>query len=89
MLQRLHRATAPALQCRCCRQPSSLIPRDDLGQPGEFAVCFASGRIHRRDADGNFILAPSDALTRVWNDTGDLPVVVPGVRIDLSKEGYA
>ncbi len=65
--------------CTCCDQPSTLLPRDDLGRG--LAVCQTSGQLYRPDGNG-------------YNPTG-LPDLAPdnraapSVRVDLSRSGYA
>src|SRR5690349_3438668 len=96
--------TGPAT-CTCCTPRQLLIPRDDVGTPGRWAVCIASGQWYENRGDDVFGQAPGPrqgeivppppaaALTGPrpgqWAGGDALPVIVPGVRIDLSKESYA
>ncbi|HMA34293.1 MAG TPA: hypothetical protein VKY74_07395 [Chloroflexia bacterium] len=87
--------------CNCCTPRQLLIPRDDIGTPGRWAVCLASGAWYTNRGDGLFVSAPAPqagellpapgprARADAWAGGDSLPVVVPGVRIDLSKESYA
>ena len=105
------RVETPALAyCTCCTPRQLLIPRDDIGTPGRWAVCVATGAWYENRGDGVFAAAPGPhqgevveivparppgaALTGPprgdqWAGGDGLPAIVPGVRIDLSKESYA
>ena len=88
--------------CACCTPPQLLIPRDDVGAPERWAVCVATGAWYERGDNGRFAAAPAPrqgdlvvarpAVLRAagqWTGGDALPAIVPGVRIDLSKESYA
>ncbi len=89
--------------CTCCAPHQLLIPRDDVGEPGHWAVCLASGAWYAGAGDGRFapsagpqlgalVPAPTqgwDGGAAAWAGGDALPAIVPGVRIDLSKETYA
>ena len=91
--------------CTCCAPRQLLIPRDDVGTPGRWAVCVATGGWYENRGDGMFVTAPgprqgelvpappvqpqAGARPAQWAGGDALPVIVPGVRIDLSKESYA
>jgi hypothetical protein len=101
------RLETPALAyCTCCTPRQLLIPRDDGGTPGRWAVCVATGAWYENRGDGVFAAAPAPRPGEVvemvptpaprglhradqWADGDGLPAIVPGVRIDLSKESYA
>jgi hypothetical protein len=68
---------APA--CTCCAQPTPLLPRDDLA-PG-MAVCSATGQLYRPEGTG-YVPAPMPQIATRQRPT-------TGVRIDLSRAGYA
>ena len=77
--------------CACCTPRQLLIPRDDLEGPGRWAVCPARGAWYANQG-GTFSPAPAPgtpAARSQWTDGGAFPAIVPGVRIDLSKESYA
>jgi len=100
--QNTRTAATPGLAyCTCCAPGQILIPRDDLGEPGRWAVCLATGAWYEA-RDGRFIAtaAPREgAIVRTpaawcagdggWTGGDARPAIVPGVRIDLSKESYA
>lgn len=69
-------------RCRCCSQPTRLLPRHDLA--ADLAVCPRSGRMHRAGAGSYDLIADGAAMARREN-----PAPAPTVYIDLSKEGYA
>ncbi len=95
--------------CTCCTPRQLLIPRDDIGTPGRWAVCVATGAWYENRGDGLFSAAPAprqgDIIDMIpvrpaqpvvgggrvdqWAGGDALPTIVPGVRIDLSKESYA
>jgi hypothetical protein len=94
-------ATPGLAYCTCCAPAQILIPRDDLGEPGRWAVCLATGAWYEAH-DGRFVAtaAPREGAivpTPVGWRSGDggwtggdaRPAIMPGVRIDLSKESYA
>jgi hypothetical protein len=94
-------ATPGLAYCTCCAPAQILIPRDDLGEPGRWAVCLATGAWYEA-RDGRFIatampregaIVPAPAGWRAgdggWTGGDARPAIVPGVRIDLSKESYA
>ena len=65
--------------CSCCEQPTTLLPREDLG-PG-LAVCGRSGQLYR-PADESYV--PMTLPPIVPRSTG-----TTSVQIDLSRSGYA
>jgi hypothetical protein len=71
-------------RCRCCAQPTRLLPRVDLG-PG-LAVCPRSGQLHRADGAGYTIDESGGGMARRVESQ---PAARPVVYVDLSKEGYA
>jgi hypothetical protein len=71
--------TLIAPTCACCAEPAPLLPRDDL--PGGLAVCPATGRLYRPDAQG-YLPTELPALAPARP-------AAPSVRIDLSRSGYA
>jgi hypothetical protein len=109
-IQNTHTAATPGLAyCTCCAPGQILIPRDDLGEPGRWAVCLATGAWYEA-RDGRFVataapregaILPAPARTAAptpvgwrtgdggWTGGDARPAIVPGVRIDLSKESYA
>ncbi len=105
-IQNTRTAATPGLAyCTCCAPAQILIPRDDLGEPGRWAVCLATGAWYAA-RDGRFVataapregtIVPAPAPTPVgwragdggWTGGDARPAIVPGVRIDLSKESYA
>jgi hypothetical protein len=85
-------ATGPVVAyCACCTPRQLLIPRDDLEGPGRWAVCPARGAWYANRGDGTFLraAAPGAWPASQWSGGAALPAIVPGVRIDLSKESYA
>ena len=107
---RLRLETPTLAYCTCCTPCQLLIPRDDVGTPGRWAVCVATGAWYENRGDGVFAAAPAPHAGEVveiiparpavgaglgrqrgnqWADGDGLPAIVPGVRIDLSKESYA
>jgi hypothetical protein len=94
-------ATPGLAYCTCCAPAQILIPRDDLGEPGRWAVCLATGAWYEA-RNGRFVataapregaIVPAPAAWRTgdsgWTGGDARPAIVPGVRIDLSKESYA
>ena len=90
--------------CTCCAPRQLLIPRDDVGMMGHWAVCLATGMWYAGGGDGRFapsagpqvgaiVPSPAQGMTATgaaaWAGGDALPAIVPGVRIDLSKETYA
>jgi hypothetical protein len=91
--------------CTCCAPRQLLIPRDDVGTPGRWAVCVATGGWYENRGDGVFLNVPAPRQGEIvpaapapgvaaprptqWAGGDAIPVIVPGVRIDLSKESYA
>lgn len=70
--------------CTCCEEPSALVPRDDL--PGDMVACASTGQLYRRE-DG-----PGGGTRYVPTGIPELPPrnrPARGVRIDLSRAGYA
>ncbi len=65
--------------CACCAEPTALLPRHDL--PSGLAVCGTTGQLYRPEGE-----------RFVPTTMPDLPTnrrEVEGVRIDLSRTGYA
>jgi hypothetical protein len=91
--------------CSCCAPRQLLIPRDDLGAPGQWGVCLGTGAWYAADGLGQMrpaagpppvqalVPAPAQGIAparaNAWAGGDGLPSIVPGVRIDLSKESYA
>lgn len=65
--------------CTCCAQPTTLLPRDDLG--AGLAVCQRSGQLYRPDGQ-RYVPTDLPHLER-----GDHRV--SSIQIDLSRSGYA
>ena len=107
---RVRLETPTPAYCTCCTPRQLLIPRDDVGTVGRWAVCVATGAWYENRGDGVFVAAPAprqgDVVEIVparpaagagpgtprrdpWAGGDALPAIVPGVRIDLSKESYA
>lgn len=70
--------TLIAPTCSCCTTPQSLLPREDLAAGA--AACPTTGQFYHREGTGYRAADPPvPAATRP----------APGVRIDLSRSGYA
>ncbi|HUS14184.1 MAG TPA: hypothetical protein VM536_04105 [Chloroflexia bacterium] len=91
--------TAPAY-CTCCTPRQLLIPRDDLDGAGRWAVCVGSGAWYESRGAAYTQTAPpqpgvltttypQQELVNAWAGGGQYPAIVPGIRIDLSKQSYA
>ena len=53
--QNTRTASTPGLAyCTCCAPGQILIPRDDLGEPGRWAVCLATGAWYQA-REGRFV----------------------------------
>ena len=65
--------------CTCCAESTPLLPRDDL--PGGLAACGVTGQLYRPQGTSYVPTTLPNLAPRRHPDTG--------VRIDLSRGGYA
>ena len=101
---RLIAPVAGLAYCACCTPRQLLVPRDEVGTPGRWAVCPARQNWYENRGDGIFerVAVPGPAPAPAppawpqgiapgdqWAGGDALPTIVPGVRIDLSRETYS